>query len=87
MTVREMEKMVREFLNPKPEKQKPAVQESKELVSLVSNMQRAFATKVSAIGNGRKGRIYIDYFTSDDLDRICSLVDDWMSEKFRNEEE
>ena len=87
LTVREMEKLVREFLNPKPEKQKPAMEESKELVSLVSNMQRAFATKVSAIGNGRKGRIYIDYFTSDDLDRICSLVEDWMSDKFLKEEE
>ena len=87
LTVREMEKMVREFLNPKPEKQKPLVEESKELVSLVSNMQRAFATKVSAIGNGRKGRIYIDYFTADDLDRICSLVDEWMSEQFLKEDD
>ena len=86
LTVREMEKMVREFLNPKPEKQKPVVQESKELVNLVSNMQRAFATKVSAIGNGRKGRIYIDYFTADDLDRICALVEDWMKDKFIEKE-
>ena len=87
LTVREMEKMVREFLNPKQDKPKQAVEESRELVSLVSNMQRAFATKVSAIGNGRKGRIYIDYFTSDDLDRICSLVDNWMSEKFLKEDD
>ena len=87
LTVREMEKMVREFLNPKQDKPKQAVEESRELVSLVSNMQRAFATKVSAIGNGRKGRIYIDYFTADDLDRICSLVENWMSEKFIKEEE
>lgn len=86
LTVREMEKMVRDFLNPKPEKQKPTVQDSKELVNLISNMQRAFATKVSAIGNGRKGRIYIDYFTADDLDRICSLVEEWMSDKFLKEE-
>ena len=87
LTVREMEKLVREFLNPKPDKQKSSIQDSKELVSLVSNMQRAFATKVSAIGNGRKGRIYIDYFTSDDLDRICSMVEDWMKEKFLKEEQ
>ena len=86
LTVREMEKMVREFLNPKPEKQKASVEESKELVSLVSNMQRAFATKVSAIGNGRKGRIYIDYFTSDDLDHICTLIEEWMKEKFLKDE-
>lgn len=87
MTVREMEKMVREFLNPKPEKKKLAVEESRELVCLVGNMQRAFATKVSAIGNGNKGRIYIDYFTADDLDRISGLIEEWMSDKFRKDEE
>ena len=83
MTVREMEKMVREFLNPKKVEQKP-VEESRELKDLVGNMQRAFATKVSALGNGNKGRIYIDYYTADDLDRICKLIDEWMSESFRN---
>lgn len=83
MTVREMEKMVREFLNPKKVEQK-SVEESKELKDLVGNMQRAFATKVSALGNGNKGRIYIDYYTADDLDRICKLIDEWMSESFRN---
>lgn len=87
MTVREMEKSVREFLNPKPAKEKPPIEECKELHELVGNMQRAFATKVSAIGNGSKGRIYIDYFTSDDLDRICNLVDDWMKDKFVKTEE
>ena len=87
LTVREMEKLVREFLNPKPKKEKPVVEESKELKILVSNMQRAFATKVSALGNGRKGRIYIDYFTADDLDRICTLVDEWMKEKFLKDED
>ena len=83
----EMEKMVREFLNPKPQKDKAAVEQSKELVSLVGNMQRAFATKVSALGNGNKGRIYIDYYTADDLDRISAMVENWMSDQFRKDEE
>ncbi|MCM1360242.1 MAG: ParB/RepB/Spo0J family partition protein [Corallococcus sp.] len=87
LTVRAMKKMVREYLNPKPEKEKAPVEESKELVSLVSNMQRAFATKVSALGNSRKGRIYIDYFTADDLDRISSMVESWMSDQFRKNED
>lgn len=86
MTVREMEKMVREYLNPKTKPQK-VVEESRELRDLVGNMQRTFATKVSAMGNGTKGRIYIDYYTADDLDRICKLVEDWMSDKFRKNEE
>ena len=86
MTVREMEKAVRDFLNPKPAKE-IAKEECKELHELVGNMQRAFATKVSAMGNGNKGRIYIDYFTADDLDRICKMVEDWMQDEFRNGEE
>lgn len=87
LTVREMEKLVRDFLNPKPKKDQTETEQSVELQNLVSNMQRAFATKVSALGNGNKGRIYIDYFTADDLDRICNLVEDWMNNKFVKNEE
>lgn len=74
MSVRDTEKMVREYLNPKPQKVK--VPQSIELKELVSNMQRVFATKVGAIGNDNKGRLYIDYYTKDDLDRICAMVED-----------
>ena len=38
-------------------------------------MQRIFATKVSAIGNDTKGRIYIDYYSRDDLDRLADLME------------
>ncbi len=86
MTVREMEKMVREFLNPQKPAEKPVVQESRELRDLVGNMQRAFATKVSALGNGNKGRIYIDYYTADDLDRICKMIEQWMNDSFRDKD-
>lgn len=78
MNVREMEKLVREFLNPKPDKVKKPENVSVELQDLVSNMQRTFATKVTAVGNDNKGRIFVDYFNKDDLDRICSLVNEWM---------
>ena len=41
---------------------------------LVNEMQRTFSTKVSVIGNDKKGRIYIDYYSRDDLDRIAELI-------------
>lgn len=85
MTVREMEKMVREFLNPKKTSEK-SPEETKELRELVGNMQRAFATKVSALGNDRKGRIYIDYYTTDDLDRISKMIETWMNVEFRDKD-
>ncbi len=75
MSVRELEKAVKEYLNPKANKPKKVQEQSIELKELIINMQRTFATKVSAIGNDRKGRIYIDYYNRDDLDRICELIE------------
>lgn len=83
LSVREMEKLVRELLNPKPRLPCKQQEDCPELKELVANMQRTFATKVGALGNGRKGRIYIDYYTKDDLDRICELVKDWLKTNFK----
>lgn len=73
LTVRDFEKLVKGYLNPKPVKPKPV--QSVELKDMIARMQRSFATKVSALGNDRKGRIYIDYYNSDDLDRICDILE------------
>ena len=78
MSVRDLEKKVREYLNPKPKEEvKRKEVDCLELKDLVANMQRAFATKVTAIGNNKKGRICIDYYTKDDLDRLCDLIREW----------
>lgn len=87
LNVRDMEKMVRDFLNPKPKAKAENNVPTIELKELVGNMQRTFATKVSAVGNDNKGRIYIDYYNKDDLDRICALVADWMKVRFDTNEE
>lgn len=74
MSVRELEKTVKNILNPKTPAQKVPQEQSIELKELVNEMQRMFATKVSVIGNDRKGRIYIDYYSRDDLDRISEMM-------------
>ena len=79
-SVREVEQAVKDYYNPPEEarKAKKARQEalmSVELKDLIVRMQRGFGTKVSAIGNDKKGRIYIDYYSRDDLDRISALLD------------
>ncbi|HBK02597.1 MAG TPA: chromosome partitioning protein ParB [Clostridiales bacterium] len=79
-SVREVEQAVKDYYNPPEEarKAKKARQEalmSVELKDLIVRMQRGFGTKVSAIGNDKKGRIYIDYYNRDDLDRISALLD------------
>ena len=52
-----------------------------ELKDLIARMQQTFGTKVAAIGNQNKGRIYIDYYTTDDLDRLFDIVEILENEK------
>ncbi len=75
ITVRELEKLVKQYLNPKASTKNTPPEQSLELKELINEMQRVFATKVSAIGSDRKGRIYIDYYSRDDLDRIAELLE------------
>jgi len=79
LSVRELEVRVRYFLNPElaPKKMDPAMrtQLSLEMRNLIDDMKRIFSTKVKVVGNDSKGRIFIDYFTKDDLQRIYELMD------------
>lgn len=87
VSVREFEKMVKNYLSPKP--QKKPIEQSLELKDLVSRMQRIFATKVTALGNDTKGRLYIDYYSRDDLDRLVELMESLQKQQTlsRKEEE
>ncbi len=72
-TVRDLEKAVKKLQHPVTiTKFQP--NQSIELRELIQTMQRVLGTKVSAIGNDDKGRIYIDYYNRDDLDRISDLI-------------
>ena len=73
-SVRDLEKAVKNYTHP-TKKVVVKVEQSIELKDLINNMQKTFATKVSAIGNDNKGRIYIDYYSRDDLDRIAELLE------------
>ena len=75
MSVRQLEVMVYNYLNPEktPKKAKPVL--TTELKDLVSDMQRVFGTKIKVVGNNTKGRICIDYFTQKDLERIFDIIE------------
>ena len=74
ISVRELERRVSEIQRPK-EKETVPKEISIELRDLVDKMKATFATKVKAVGNDNKGRIVIDYYTKDDLDRILKLIE------------
>jgi ParB family chromosome partitioning protein len=79
MSVRELETKVKNYFNPifAPKKidDKERTRISLELKNMVDDMKRVFATKVAITGNDIKGRIYIDYYSKDDLQRIYDLVE------------
>ena len=77
LSVRGVEKCVKDYFDPPEvkERKKRKQELSLELKELIGDMQRAFGTKVNAIGNDTKGRIYIDYYTRDDLDRLADIVE------------
>lgn len=89
LSVREVEQKVRDYFNPpeliKKKKREKMLKQSVELRDLIERMQRTLATKVSAIGNDNKGRIYIDYYTMDDLDRISEIIDLAQKEAEKNQ--
>ena len=76
MSVRDVEEKVKDYFTPPEEKKKkPHVEQSADLKEFISRMQRVLGTKVNAIGNETKGRIYIDYYIKEDLDRIADIID------------
>ena len=79
LSVREMERAVKVLLTPpevlQQEKQAKAAVKSAELKAFVERMRSVFRTKVSLIGNDKKGRIYIDYYSAEDLYRFEEFLD------------
>ena len=73
LTVRDLEKEVESILGNTKKKKSPKLP-SEELQDFIGELQRKLGTKVSLIGNDKKGRIYIDYYSQDDLDRIYDIV-------------
>jgi ParB family chromosome partitioning protein len=74
LTVRDMEKAVKDVENTsrKVIKTKPTL--SMEMQDFLSLMEHKFATKVKVSGNDKKGKIIINYYNSDDLDRIYDII-------------
>jgi len=73
LNVREAEKAARQ-LNEKEEKTtSKALPKDCYLENLINKMREKFGTDVSIQGQGTRGRIQIDYYSLDDLDRLLAI--------------
>lgn len=72
LTVRALEKEIDILTN--GERKRKRYTGSLEMDNFIDMLQKKLGTRASYIGNERKGRIYIDYYSQDDLDRIYDVL-------------
>jgi ParB family chromosome partitioning protein len=74
LNVRETEKLVKRF--PEGGQKRKETKLSAEYIEIEEKFKNAFGTKVKLINNNnKKGKIIIEYYSMDDLDRIVNMVD------------
>ena len=72
LTVRDVENLIK-VLN-KPVVEKPVKVQSLELKDFTDRIKRALSTKVEIKGDDNKGKIVINYYSKDDLNRIYDIL-------------
>ncbi|HUI68427.1 MAG TPA: ParB/RepB/Spo0J family partition protein [Nitrospirota bacterium] len=71
LSVREAEALAARFKNPPKEKK---ARLSHELKSVEEKLKKALGTKVSIIAKSKGGRIVIEYYSAEELDRIIDKI-------------
>ena len=71
LTVRDIENAVAQVKNKKNRKR---MEQDIEITNLVEDLQRVYGTKISITGNGKKGKIILNYFNLEDLERISAIL-------------
>ncbi|MDO9109391.1 MAG: ParB/RepB/Spo0J family partition protein [Desulfatirhabdiaceae bacterium] len=75
LSVRETEALVKRLRNQKPEdRDSPPRSFDVYLNSLANDLSQDFGTRVKIKRKGRKGRVEIEFYNNDDLDRLIGLL-------------
>jgi ParB family chromosome partitioning protein len=73
INVRETENLVKKYTKNNT-REKKKVENSEEFLKIEETLQNIFGTKVKLMNNNKKGKILIEYYSNDELDRILELV-------------
>ena len=71
LTVRDVEVAVAQTKNKKSAKK---AEQDLEIVNLIDELQRKYGTKIAITGNGKKGKIILNYSNLEDLERISDIL-------------
>jgi ParB family chromosome partitioning protein len=73
LSVRETELLVKQMS--KPKKEKKAKTDDVEYRAIEEKFREVFGTKVRIMNNKKNGKILIEYYSPDELDRIISIIE------------
>ncbi|MHB9095508.1 MAG: ParB/RepB/Spo0J family partition protein, partial [Eubacteriales bacterium] len=74
MSVRQTEKAVQEMLTHRPKPQRKTAKEDPVLLDLEERLKRKFSTKVIIRHGGKNGRIEIEYYGDEELQRLLEAL-------------
>ncbi len=75
LSVRETESLIKRLKNQKPEAQPPPLKSIDVYFnSLADNLSQDFGTRVHIKRKGQKGKVEIEFYSNDDLDRLIGLL-------------
>jgi ParB family chromosome partitioning protein len=77
LSVREVERLVRQLTEQRGRgrEKKEKGELSPRLRAIVEEMQRSLGTRITLTGSEKKGALRIEYYSPDDLTRICDRLD------------
>lgn len=74
MSVREAEELVKKYKPQQKKRKKKKETKVPDIIELEENLQQRLGTKVKIAGDLNSGKIIIEYYTSDDIERISEII-------------
>ncbi|MDO5518726.1 MAG: chromosome partitioning protein ParB, partial [Clostridium sp.] len=74
LSVRELEKLIRKIMEPKTKKDDNKQELNPYYKEIKNELQNYFGTKVNISNKNNKGKIEIEYYSEDDLQRILDII-------------
>ena len=74
LSVRTTEKLVEQAKNKPQQRRKKGTQKSDDILAVEDELRRILGTKVNIIGEGSTGKLEIEYYSTDELNRIIDLL-------------
>jgi ParB family chromosome partitioning protein len=76
LSVRQTEELVKRLRTASEAvERKKSTSEDRHLASVAENLSRRFGTKVEIKRRGKKGRLEIEFYSNEDLDRLLQLLE------------